>query len=163
MMRRDVTSYTDAELEAEIRRYSAGGTGCVRRTNRGLPLCPGHLNRPAAKEWRRVARLLSEMGVLTTIDRAALAAYCQAYGRWVEAEEKLRETPMLFKTPSGYVQQSPWLGIANKQLELMGRYMVELGMTPASRSRVTVSGGGSIPNTIDVQFVTSYEGKPDDR
>ena len=76
------------------------------------------------------------MGVLTTIDRAALAAYCQAYGRWVEAEERLRETPMLFKTPSGYVQQSPLLGIINKQLELMGRYLVELGMTPASRSRV---------------------------
>ena len=34
------------------------------------------------------------------------------------------------------MQQSPWLGIANKQLELMGRYMTELGMTPAARSRV---------------------------
>ena len=71
--------------------------------------------------------------MLTTFDRAALAAYCQAYGRWVEAEERLRETPPLVKTPSGYVQQSPWLGIVNKQLELMGRYMVELGMTPAAR------------------------------
>jgi P27 family predicted phage terminase small subunit len=76
------------------------------------------------------------MGVLTTIDRAALAAYCQSYGRWVEAEQKLKETPALLKTPSGYVQQSPWVGIAHKQLELMGRYMTELGMTPASRSRV---------------------------
>jgi P27 family predicted phage terminase small subunit len=76
------------------------------------------------------------MGVLTVVDRAALAAYCQACGRWVEAEEKLKETPALFKTPSGYVQQSPWLGIANKQLEIMGRYMTELGMTPAARSRV---------------------------
>jgi P27 family predicted phage terminase small subunit len=56
--------------------------------------------------------------------------------RWVEAEQRLKETPRLYKTPSGYVQQSPWLAIANKQLELMGRYMVELGMTPASRSRV---------------------------
>jgi P27 family predicted phage terminase small subunit len=88
------------------------------------------------KEWKRVARALNRMGVVTTFDRAALAAYCQAYGRWVEAEERLRETPMLFKTPSGYVQQSPWLGIINKQLELMGRYMAELGMTPAARSRV---------------------------
>ena len=32
-------------------------------------------------------------------DRAALAAYCQAWGRWVEAEERLRETPPLVKTP----------------------------------------------------------------
>ena len=89
-----------------------------------------------------MARALHGMGVLTTFDRAALAAYCQAYGRWVEAEERLRETPMLFKTPAGYVQQSPWLGIVNKQLELMGRYMTELGMTPASRARVAVGGGG---------------------
>ena len=74
--------------------------------------------------------------MLTAVDRAALAAYCQAYGRWVEAEERLREAPLLYKTPSGYVQQSPWLGIVHKQLELMGRYMTELGMTPAARSRV---------------------------
>jgi len=43
---------------------------------------------------------------------------------------------MLLKTATGYVQQSPWLSIANKQLELMGRYMTELGLTPAARSRV---------------------------
>ena len=95
------------------------------------------------------------MGVLTTVDRAALAAYCQAYGRWVEAEEHLRATPTLFKTPSGYVQQSPWLGIANKQMELMGRHMTELGMTPAARSRVTVAGtaGHDSPETIEIRIV----------
>ena len=70
------------------------------------------------------------------VDRAALAAYCQAWGRWVEAEEKLRTTPLLIRTPSGYVQQSPWLSVANRQLEIMGRYMAELGITPAARSRV---------------------------
>ena len=95
---------------------------------------------------------------MTVIDRAVLAAYCQAYGRWVEAEDKLRETPMLFKTPSGYVQQSPWLGIINKQLELMGRYMNELGMTPASRSRVTPDPRMQLPQAIT--FTTVYEAKP---
>jgi P27 family predicted phage terminase small subunit len=65
-----------------------------------------------------------------------LAAYCQAWGRWVEAEEKLRETPTMVRTPSGYVQQNPWLPVANKQLEIMSRYMAELGLTPASRSRI---------------------------
>jgi P27 family predicted phage terminase small subunit len=90
------------------------------------------------------------------VDRAALAASCAAYGRWVEAEEKLKETPTLFKTPAGYVQQSPWLGIANKQLELMGRYMVELGLTPASRSRVVA--GPAAPQPIT--FTTIYEGDP---
>jgi phage terminase small subunit len=42
----------------------------------------------------------------------------------------------MLKTPSGYVQQSPWLSVSNKQLELMVRYMAELGITPASRARV---------------------------
>jgi P27 family predicted phage terminase small subunit len=104
----------------------------------GIPRCPKHLAPVARTEWRRVARALYGMGVLTVIDRAALAAYCQSYAKWVEAENKLKETPALLKTPSGYVQQSPWMAISNKQLELMGRYMTELGMTPASRSRVGV-------------------------
>lgn len=103
-----------------------------------LPRCPPHLSAAAKAEWRRLARTLNRMGVLTLGDRAAFAAYCQAYGRWVEAEQKLAETPVLLKTPSGYVQQSPWLSIANKQMELMGKYMAELGLTPAARSRVVV-------------------------
>lgn len=104
-----------------------------------LPRCPAHLSPVARKEWRRLATPLFEAGILTLADRAAMAAYCQCYARWVEAEEKLAETPMLLKTPSGYVQQSPWLGIANRQLELMGRYMAELGLTPAARARVAVA------------------------
>jgi P27 family predicted phage terminase small subunit len=102
----------------------------------GLPDCPPHLSPVARAEWDRIAQALYDMGVLTLVDRAALAAYCQAYGLWVEAEEKLKETPVMLKTPSGYVQQSPWLSVSNKQLELMGRYMAELGITPASRARV---------------------------
>lgn len=102
----------------------------------GLPRCPPHLSELARKEWRRLARPLFEAGILTLADRAAFAAYCQAWGKWAEAEAKLREGPILIRTPSGYVQQTPWISIANKQVELMGRYMSELGITPTSRSRL---------------------------
>ena len=116
---------------------SAATTMPSRSPPEDLPDCP----RPSlaiarARNGHRIAGPLHEMGVLTMVDRAALAAYCQAWGRWVEAEEKLKTTPTMLKTPSGYVQQNPWLSVANKQLELMGRYMAELGITPASRSRV---------------------------
>jgi P27 family predicted phage terminase small subunit len=128
----------------------------------GLPSCPQHLNAAAREEWDRLANVLHEMGVVTLVDRAALAAYCQCYGRWVEAEEKLRATPILLKTATGYVQQSPWLSIANKQLELMGRYMAELGLTPASRSRVAAFAEAAKPQaqmpTI-IEFVTVYTDK----
>ena len=90
-----------------------------------------------------MAAQLTVLRILTELDRAALAAYCQAYGRWVEAERKLHETPILLKLPSGYVQQNPWLTIANKQLELMHKYLSEFGLSPVSRSRVSLAGHGA--------------------
>ena len=101
-----------------------------------LPECPPHLSAEARAEWDRLAATLHGMGVLTQVDRTLLAAYCQAWGRWVEAERKLAETPTLLRTPSGHVQPSPWLSIANKQLELMAKFMAELGLTPAARTRI---------------------------
>jgi P27 family predicted phage terminase small subunit len=103
------------------------------------PTCPSHLCPPAKAEWKRLAAQLTVLRILTELDRAALAAYCQAYGRWVEAERKLQETPLLLKMPSGYVQQNPWLTIANKQLELMHKYLSDFGLSPVSRSRVSVT------------------------
>ena len=126
----------------------------------GLPRCPPHLTEVARREWRRLASPLYEAGVLTLADRAALAAYCQAYARWVEAEEKLQQTPPLLKTPSGYVQPSPWITIANKQSELMGRYMAELGLTPASRTRMAASHsrtGGDAGNEVRLMVVARDE------
>ncbi|GHE00912.1 terminase [Defluviimonas sp. 20V17] len=115
--------------------------------------CPPHLSDVATEEWRRIAGALQDMGVVTLVDRAALAAYCQSYGRWVEAEEKLKETPTLVKTASGYIQQNPWLTVANKQLELMGRYMGELGITPASRSRVAAFQKDAGPQVTTIRII----------
>jgi len=66
---------------------------------------------------------------------------------------------MLLKTPSGYVQQSPWLSVANKQLEVMGRYMSELGLTPAARARLDISQESSSDRVTTIEFVTVYTDK----
>lgn len=113
-----------------------------------IPDCPNHLSATAREEWERLATYLHELKIITALDRSAFAAYCQAYGRWVEAEEKLKETPPLLKTPSGYVQPSPWLSIANKNLELMHKYMSELGLSPTSRTRVSTASLNAAANTL---------------
>ena len=100
------------------------------------PDCPPHMDGEAREEWHRLAPVLHEMGVLTLADRAAFAAYCQAWARWVEAEVKLKHLPAMVRTPNGHVQQNPWIGVANRQLELMGRFAVELGLTPSARTRL---------------------------
>lgn len=106
------------------------------------PKCPAHLNPRAKKEWRRIAVDLEPLGLLTQVDRAALAAYCVAYSRWVEAEDMIRKHGMLVKSPNGYPMQSPYLAIANKAVEQMKGFLTEFGMTPSSRSRLSINDKG---------------------
>jgi len=109
-----------------------------------LPGAPDHLSAEAREEWDRVAVELHNIGVLSEFDRAALAAYCQAYGRWVQAERKLTElgvsdpvwSGLLVTRLNGAATQSPLVSIANKAMHEMMRFAVELGMTPSSRTRV---------------------------
>jgi P27 family predicted phage terminase small subunit len=87
-------------------------------------------------EWRRIAPLLAETGLLTAIDRAALAGYCQAYGRWVEAERALETHGTLVRSASGFPVVSPYLRIADRAMRQMHSLLVEFGMTPSARSRI---------------------------
>jgi P27 family predicted phage terminase small subunit len=102
------------------------------------PTCPRHLSDDAKKEWRRVTPLLDTLGLLTKIDRAALAMYCEAWGRWVQAEEALRKFGVMVKSPNGFPMQSPYLAVANKAMGQMRGLLAEFGMSPASRTRISV-------------------------
>lgn len=104
-----------------------------------MPKCPKHLSKIAKKEWKRIAPELKRLGLLTIIDGSALAAYCTAYARWVDAEELIKKHGVLVKAPSGFPMQTPALAIANKAMEQMVKYLTEFGMTPSSRTRIGVS------------------------
>ena len=100
--------------------------------------CPRHLSDVARKEWHRVVKELGAAGLLTVVDRTALAAYCQSFANWVEAEQELQENGRVMKFDSGYQQVSPWVTIAKQSLAEMRAFMTEFGMTPSSRSRIHV-------------------------
>lgn len=106
----------------------------------GLPDCPKHLSFEAKGEWARITDQLAACGLVTKIDRAALAAYCQAWGRWIKAEGELKKTGLVVKTTAGNVIQNPYLSIANKAMESMHKFLAEFGMTPSSRSRIRIAG-----------------------
>ena len=103
-----------------------------------IPRKPTVLQGNAATEWKKITKQLAALGLLTQIDTTALAAYCQVYARWCEAEKELRKTGMIIKAPSGYPVMSPYLSIINNCLTQIKGFMAEFGMTPASRSRVKV-------------------------
>ena len=104
----------------------------------GIPSVPAHLDDEAKAEWGRISEELDALGLLTSVDRAALAAYCQAWSTWVESVEKLRSMGKIIKSPSGYPMVNPYVAIHNKALDHMHKYAVEFGLTPASRSRISV-------------------------
>jgi P27 family predicted phage terminase small subunit len=102
-----------------------------------IPACPPHLQGEAREEWQRMGERLFEHGLLTEIDGPALALYCQAWERWVEAEENLRKYGVVIKSPNNFPMPSPYLAIANQAMAQMIRLLAEFGMSPSSRSRVT--------------------------
>lgn len=108
----------------------------------GRPTCPDHLSTAAKSEWKRIVPQLEDMGLLSKIDRTELAFYCQAYARWKKAEAVLNEKGELYKTQSGNVIISPMLWVANRAMEQCHKFLIEFGMTPASRGRISVSRPG---------------------
>jgi P27 family predicted phage terminase small subunit len=102
--------------------------------------CPAELTDPVAQaEWTRVAPGLILCGQVTVVDRAALMGYCQKYAQWQALEQEAMKHPFLVRAPTGYPIPNPALGMANKTFKLMLQAAAELGMTPAGRSRVSVS------------------------
>lgn len=107
------------------------------------PNCPSELQGVARKEWNRISKLLAEVGLLTQVDRTALAGYCVAYSQWVAANEALalpadKGGGMVVYSPNGYPSISPNWTASQQASKQMLSYLREFGMTPASRSRLSV-------------------------
>jgi len=125
------------------------------------PECPEHLEGEARAEWERIVPHLVSLGLVSQIDRAALTAYCDTWGEYVETcaviktmREQFAATGSLANlpesvrawfaghvatTPSGYQQISIPIQHRNKSLEHLRSFLALFGLSPADRSRVTQS------------------------
>jgi P27 family predicted phage terminase small subunit len=126
-----------------------------------VPGCPPHLLPEARKEWKRITPELERYGLISKLDRGALALYCQAWARWVWAERQLQRAMelaeqrraeaeargevyaggdgMTVPTPNGHVTYSPHWVIANKSMAQVQSFLAEFGLSPSQRSRVSPS------------------------
>lgn len=99
---------------------------------------PAHLNAIAAAEYMRKAELLDRLGVFKEGDDVALAAYADAYARWVKAVEMYNKTGPLVKDKKGNPTRNPVGFAINHAVDTMYRFLTEFGLTPASRTRIKV-------------------------
>lgn len=100
--------------------------------------CPAGMSKFARKEYRRVAKFLIPLGILTEADTRALEVYAEAFAQWRDAMAKVADEGMVLITGKGYPIQNPHLTIANAAAKRMLLVLAEFGMTPSSRSRLTV-------------------------
>jgi len=101
-----------------------------------MPAMPRHLSTEARIEWERLGPVLVRLKLLTRLDRAAFAAYCQAWARHVEAEEQIAKASALAFTGNGYPIVNPWHTISKQAVDQMSKFLGEFGLTPAARTRI---------------------------
>lgn len=119
---------------------------------KGIPEMPKGLAPAARREWHRITHDLMALGVLTVIDGKALAMYCDAYSDWQEAQRNCRKDGMWIDTPVLDKGNMPiqlndgrWMmvrkenaafNIKCKAIKTMKAFLIEFGLTPASRSKL---------------------------
>jgi phage terminase small subunit len=139
------------------------------------PTPPAWLTPLALAEWRRIELELWEQGCLSRIDQALFAAYCQAYGRYEQAEidlnawisadldaqkkSRAKKKPhathgAVVKTKTGNQIMNPLFGIVNTLRRDMQRLAAEFGLSPSARVSVTGGrgGGGGDKDSIEKKY-----------
>lgn len=115
---------------------------------------PEGMSKVAIEEWNAIVPILLEMKVLTQADGKALAAYCHNYARWFEAEKETERLGIMVEEPIfgkpmagmdgerellGYkYKRNPCVTISNDAQKLMKTFLIEFGLTPASRAKLRI-------------------------
>ena len=96
------------------------------RPEPAAPDCPPELSPMADRNGFASRAELAKLNLITHLDRGALATYCAAYGLWAEAMVQIQKYGTMVKSPTGYPIQSPYIGLANRQAELMMRICIRV-------------------------------------
>jgi P27 family predicted phage terminase small subunit len=93
---------------------------------------PRHLDTTARAKWREILPQLAdnEQGTLD-----ALAAYCAAWSRMVEAEQKVAELGAVVKSPQGFPVQNTYLNVLQHERRAVRQWSDSLKLNPKARGR----------------------------
>jgi P27 family predicted phage terminase small subunit len=92
--------------------------------------CPDYLDAVGKAMWKRVAPELVTLGLLSVLDVAQLAAYCQSFSRRRAIEKEIRKTTVADALRQGLLRA------AREEQSLMMSIGGKFGFTPADRTRV---------------------------
>ena len=107
------------------------------------PSCPRGLTADDKKVWKKLVPELRTLGLLTVLDGELLAVYCQTYADWLHYRQQIAKygDMQIIRDDEGkakYMQQSPYVGMANRSVAILKSYAAEFGFSPSSRTRLSV-------------------------
>lgn len=132
------------------------------------PRMPSWLSKRAKTEWRRIVPELTTLGLLSRIDLAALAAYCQSYAELEEAtrtldkEGRVCALPILDKQGvkiGEKLKSHPAVQQQRDAARLVKQFISEFGLTPASRTRVHGGTGEEQESTNRSKLAAKFFGR----
>lgn len=126
----------------------------------GRPPMPEHLDPLAVAEWERVVPILEAMGTLSTDSGPALEVYCTAYANWRAAKADTEANGLTLETAYGK-KTNPAFGVSMKCVDVMLKCLREFGLTPASRTGITVKANNEevdLDSFVSKKFGLANEG-----
>lgn len=117
----------------------------------GTPEKPAGLSPVASAEWDMLVAELIEMGAISQVDRAAIEMAARYGGYFAEAAEDVQKHGLTVPTKTG-AKANPSIRSRDDAARIRKAYLEALGLTPASRSRVSTSEpepGPSLEDLLD--------------
>lgn len=109
------------------------------------PPCPASLDAVGKACWRRNAKVLEPLGLLTEADRDALYRYCQAYSISESAWAYISQAGVLVarqhgKTENGKAEavKNPAVQVWRDTVSVMQHEAAKFGMTPSDRGQMSI-------------------------
>jgi P27 family predicted phage terminase small subunit len=111
-----------------------------------IPPCPKFLQGEARKQYKKTAKKLARIGLMTELDDMALAMLCAGWQELLDATDQVNQGGILIKSPSGLPVLNPYLTVANQAIKKVRALLAEFGMTPGSRSRIQTAATSDEPD-----------------
>lgn len=113
------------------------------------PQPPKDMSAEAKAEWRRVMPVLVERRALSPADIAAVERYCEATGDVKIARARIKLDGDYIENRLGELKRHPAYTTLREAAAEARRWAAELGLTPASRSRVAQGDDDGADSLLD--------------
>ena len=94
----------------------------------------------AVEEWKRLKKMLLEIGIINDLDYNNLGAYCNAFSFYIQATKELEDEELLkeYTNKSGATNEirNPRIDLQIKYAEEMRKFAALLGLTVDSRLKI---------------------------